>query len=45
MWVVILEDVGFDVEVKFGIGFCEIYMKVLEEGIVDIVLEYIGNLV
>ncbi|MFS0502306.1 glycine betaine ABC transporter substrate-binding protein [Corynebacterium striatum] len=44
LWAATLEDAGFDVEVKSGIGSREIYMKALEEGTVDIVPEYTGNL-
>lgn len=40
----VLEEAGFDVEISSGIGSREVYMQALEDGDVDIVPEYTGNL-
>jgi len=44
VWAAALEDAGFDVEVSSAIGSREVYLRALEEGSIDIVLEYTGNL-
>lgn len=44
IWAAALEDAGFDVEISSGIGSREVYLKALEEGSVDLVPEYSGNL-
>lgn len=44
VWAAALEDAGFDVEVNSGIGSREVYLRALEEGSVDVVPEYTGNL-
>lgn len=44
IWAAALEDAGFDVEVTSGIGSREVYLKALEEGSIDLVPEYSGNL-
>lgn len=44
IWAVVLEDAGFDVDVRSGIGAREAYLKALQEGTVDLVPEYSGNL-
>lgn len=44
IWAAALEDAGFDVEVNSGIGSREVYLKALEEGSIDLVPEYSGNL-
>lgn len=44
IWAAALEDAGFDVEVTSGIGSREVYLKALEEGSIDLVPEYAGNL-
>ncbi|AGF73527.1 ABC transporter substrate-binding protein [Corynebacterium halotolerans] len=44
VWAAALEDAGFDVEVNSGIGSREVYLRALEEGSVDLVPEYLGNL-
>lgn len=43
-WAKILTDAGFNVDMASGIGSREVYMQALEEGAVDIVPEYTGNL-
>ena len=44
IWAAALEEAGFDVEVTSGIGSREVYLKALEEGSIDLVPEYSGNL-
>jgi len=44
VWAAALEDAGFDVEVSSAIGSREVYLRALEEGSIDIVPEYTGNL-
>jgi len=44
IWAAALEDAGFDVEVNSGIGSREVYLQALEEGSIDLVPEYSGNL-
>ncbi|GAB3703110.1 ABC transporter substrate-binding protein [Corynebacterium nasicanis] len=44
IWAAALEDAGFDVELSSGIGSREVYLQALEEGSVDLVPEYSGNL-
>lgn len=44
IWAAALSDAGFDVEVTSGIGSREVYLKALEEGSIDLVPEYSGNL-
>ncbi|QGU05645.1 ABC transporter substrate-binding protein [Corynebacterium comes] len=44
IWAAALEDAGFDVEVSSAIGSREVYLRALEEGSIDLVPEYIGNL-
>ncbi|WJZ03815.1 ABC transporter substrate-binding protein [Corynebacterium freiburgense] len=44
IWAVSLEDAGYDVKVQSGIGSREVYLKALQEGTVDLVPEYSGNL-
>ncbi|MDO5076758.1 ABC transporter substrate-binding protein [Corynebacterium sp.] len=44
IWAVALEQEGFDVEVRSGIGSREAYLRALQEGTVDLVPEYSGNL-
>lgn len=44
IWAEALRQAGYDVEVKSGIGSREVYLKALEEGTIDIVPEYAGNL-
>ena len=44
IWAETLRNAGFEVEVKSGIGSREVYLKALQEGSVDIVPEYSGNL-
>ncbi|RNE49939.1 ABC transporter substrate-binding protein [Corynebacterium alimapuense] len=44
VWAAALTDAGFDVEVTSGIGSREVYLRALEEGSVDLVPEYSGNL-
>lgn len=44
IWAAALEDAGFDVEVTSGIGSREVYLQALEEGSIDLVPEYSGNL-
>lgn len=44
VWAAALEDAGFDVEVSSAIGSREVYLRALEEGSIDLVPEYSGNL-
>lgn len=44
IWAEALRDAGFDVEVTSGIGSREVYLSALENGEVDVVPEYSGNL-
>lgn len=44
IWAVALEQEGFDVEVRSGIGSREAYLRALQEGTIDLVPEYSGNL-
>lgn len=44
IWAATLEDAGFDVEVSSAIGSREVYLRALEEGSIDLVPEYTGNL-
>ncbi|MBI9001268.1 ABC transporter substrate-binding protein [Corynebacterium sp. CCM 9185] len=44
IWAETLRNAGFEVEVKSGIGSRDVYLKALQEGSVDIVPEYSGNL-
>ncbi|GAB2497829.1 Glycine betaine/carnitine/choline-binding protein OpuCC precursor [Corynebacterium atrinae] len=44
VWAQALEDAGFQVEVTSAIGSREVYLRALEEGSVDLVPEYAGNL-
>lgn len=44
VWAAALENAGYEVQVKSGIGSREVYMAALQEGSVDIVPEYSGNL-
>lgn len=44
IWASALRDAGYDVDVKSGIGSREVYLQALEEGTIDIVPEYAGNL-
>ena len=44
VWAAALEDAGFEVEVSSAIGSREVYLRALEEGSIDIVPEYTGNL-
>ncbi|MDO5513474.1 ABC transporter substrate-binding protein [Corynebacterium sp.] len=44
IWAAALEDAGFEVEVNSGIGSREVYLQALEEGSIDLVPEYSGNL-
>lgn len=44
VWAAALADAGFDVEVNSGIGSREVYLRALEEGSIDLVPEYTGNL-
>lgn len=44
VWAQALEDAGFTVEVTSAIGSREVYLRALEEGSVDLVPEYAGNL-
>lgn len=44
VWAAALEDAGFDVEVNSAIGSREVYLRALEEGSIDLVPEYTGNL-
>lgn len=44
LWAEVLKDAGFDVEINSGIGSREVYMQAMEEGTIDLVPEYTGNL-
>lgn len=44
IWAAALSDAGYDVDVASGIGSREVYLSALEEGTIDIVPEYAGNL-
>ncbi|MBI8990217.1 ABC transporter substrate-binding protein [Corynebacterium meridianum] len=44
IWAETLRNAGFEVEVRSGIGSRDVYLKALQEGSVDIVPEYSGNL-
>ncbi|WP_257180999.1 ABC transporter substrate-binding protein [Corynebacterium cystitidis] len=44
IWAEALREAGFEVEVTSGIGSREVYLSALENGEVDIVPEYTGNL-
>lgn len=44
IWAVALEEAGFDVEVSSAIGSREVYLRALEEGSIDLVPDYLGNL-
>lgn len=44
VWAEALREAGFNVEVTSGIGSREVYLSALENGEVDIVPEYTGNL-
>ena len=44
IWAEALRQAGYNVEIKSGIGSREVYLKALEEGTIDIVPEYAGNL-
>lgn len=44
VWAEELRAAGFDVEVTSGIGSREVYLSALENGEIDIVPEYTGNL-
>ncbi|WP_301924763.1 ABC transporter substrate-binding protein [Corynebacterium glaucum] len=44
IWAEALREAGFDVEVTSGIGSREVYITALEEGSINLVPEYSGNL-
>lgn len=44
IWAAALEDAGFEVEINSGIGSREVYLRALEDGSIDLVPEYTGNL-
>ncbi|MCK7675276.1 ABC transporter substrate-binding protein [Corynebacterium pygosceleis] len=44
IWAETLRNAGFEVEVRSGIGSRDVYLQALQEGSVDIVPEYSGNL-
>lgn len=44
IWAAALTDAGYDVDVASGIGSREVYLGALEEGTVQVVPEYAGNL-
>ena len=44
LWAEQLTEAGFDVEVTSGIGSREVYLGALNEGSIDLVPEYTGNL-
>ncbi|WP_018019524.1 ABC transporter substrate-binding protein [Corynebacterium ciconiae] len=44
LWAEALRTQGIDVEVKSGIGSREVYIQAIEEGSIDLVPEYSGNL-
>ncbi|WP_255550106.1 ABC transporter substrate-binding protein [Corynebacterium sp. TAE3-ERU2] len=44
LWAEALRTQSIDVEVKSGIGSREVYIKAIEEGSIDLVPEYSGNL-
>lgn len=45
IWAEALREEGFEVKVKSGIGSREVYLKALQEGSINVVPEYAGNLV
>ncbi|MBA1837486.1 ABC transporter substrate-binding protein [Corynebacterium sp. zg912] len=44
IWAQALRDAGYDVDVKSGIGSREVYLSALQDGAIDVVPEYAGNL-
>ncbi|APT93336.1 ABC transporter substrate-binding protein [Corynebacterium phocae] len=44
LWAAVLEDEGFDVTVKSGIGSREVYLEALESGEINVMPEYTGSL-
>ena len=44
IWAQALRDAGYEVTVKSGIGSREVYLSALEDGSINVVPEYAGNL-
>lgn len=44
IWAQALRDAGYEVNVKSGIGSREVYLSALQDGAIDVVPEYAGNL-
>ena len=44
IWAQALRDAGYEVTVKSGIGSREVYLSALEDGAINVVPEYAGNL-